>query len=170
MSLIRPEAAAALHRWREVLFGLGLSACGLWAALAAHGVLGWIGWGLVPLGAALALTGLRRLRFDRGRDGPGVVTVDEGAIAYFGPLSGGVIALSELTRLELDPRGRPAHWRLTAPGQGVLEIPVTAAGAAQLFDVFAALPGLDTPAMLAALERGGDHPAVIWQRAQNRLH
>lgn len=191
MPVIRPEAAAALMRWREVGAGAALAALGLWWGLAAHGLLAWLGWGLVALGAALALSGWRRARFDQGRAGPGVVTVDEGAIAYFGPHDGGVIALSELTRIELHPPagtpdhpehpgrplrpGRPlgpGHWRLIAPGQGAgrLDIPVNAAGAAALFDVFSALPGLDTPAMLAALGKPGGAVILIWQGERLRLH
>ena len=36
--------------------------------------------------------GLRRLQFGQTGRGPGVVKVDEGQIAYFGPLTGGAVA------------------------------------------------------------------------------
>ncbi len=62
MSFIRPEARAALHRWREALTGAAVMALGLYWALSVGGFLGWVGWLLVPAGAALAVIGLQRAR------------------------------------------------------------------------------------------------------------
>jgi hypothetical protein len=170
LSFFRPEATQALSRWRDALIGGGLLALGLWWALAARGVLSWIGWLLLPVAAALIWTGIRRARFHVGRGGPGVVSVDEGAIAWFGPFHGGAVALADLERLELDPTRNPAIWRLHAPDQGPLEIPVTAEGADALFDAFARLPGLDTPRMLAELRADAQAPVTIWQKSRPRLH
>lgn len=168
MSFIRPEARAALARWREALAGAAVAALGLYWALGVGGLLGWIGWLLLPAGAGIAVIGVQRARFRRAGQGPGVVLVDEGEITYMGPLSGGSVSVSDLERLVLDPSARPAHWALEQPGQPVLHIPVNAEGATDLFDVFAALPGLRTERMLAELNRGGAHPVVIWERRPTR--
>lgn len=164
MSFVRPEARAALWRWREVLVGAGMGALGLWWILGPGGLLGWIGAVLAVTGLALAVIGMQRNRFRTPGQGPGVVQVDEGRIAYFGPLEGGVVALSELDLLALDPTARPPCWLLQQPGSEQLRIPVNAEGADRLFDTFATLPGIRTSRLLAELESGGTIPVVIWQR------
>lgn len=164
MSFVRPEVTAALSRWRGVLTGGVVALLGLWWILTSTGLLGWIGWPLAAIGAALAFTGLQRLRFASGRGGPGVVSITEGQVAYFGPLTGGVVALSELDRLEIDHSGKPAHWVLHQPGQPALSIPVTAENAEALFDIFAALPGLSMERLLARMRAGEAHVDVIWHR------
>ena len=164
MSFIRPEIATLLQRWRGVLTGAAVALLGLWWVLASPGLLGWIGWPVLAAGLALAFTGVQRLRFVTGRGGPGVVSITEGQVAYFGPLTGGVVALSELDRLEVDHTGTPAHWYLHQAGQPMLAIPVTAENAEALFDVFASLPGLSTERLLSQMRPGGAHIAVIWQR------
>ncbi len=85
------------------------------------------------------------------------------------------MAASDLVRLELDRRGKPAHWVLEQPGQPPLYVPVTAEGAEALFDAFSALPGLRTERMLAELAAQGRGRVVIWQRgapapSTHRLH
>jgi hypothetical protein len=164
MSFIRPEIATLLQRWRGVMTGAAVALLGLWWVLASPGLLGWIGWPVLAAGLALAFTGVQRLRFVTGRGGPGVVSITEGQVAYFGPLTGGVVALSELDRLEVDHTGTPAHWQLHQAGQPMLAIPVTAENAEALFDVFASLPGLSTERLLSQMRPGGAHIAVIWQR------
>ena len=171
MSLVRPAARATLWRLREVLAGAGIAALGLYWGISALAPLAWVGWALVVLGAALVAIGVQRARFARGRgDGPGIVQLDEGQVAYFGPRDGGVVALSELVRLELDRGAEPPQWCLHQPGQPVLHIPVTAANAEALFDTFAALPGMRTGRMLAALRGAGKHRVVIWAKEMRRLH
>lgn len=164
MIFIRPEVRAALWRWRELLIGAAITALGASWVLGPGGLLGWVGGLLIVAGLALVVIGVQRARFRAGSDGPGVVTVDEGQITYFGPLTGGAVALSEIERLTLDPTARPHHWILQQPGQPPLYIPVNARGAEALFDVFATLPGLRTEQMLGALHNPGDSPVVIWQR------
>lgn len=166
--MIRPEATAALARWREALAGLALVAAGLWAALASFGLLAWLGWAGVAAGAALVFAGVQRGRFRGRQGGPGVVEVVEGRIAYFGPLEGGTVALSELEELRLDPTAEPPAWILVQPERPPLSIPVNAAGADQLFDAFASLPGLQTGHLLAELEKGGRWPVVIWEHPARR--
>ena len=164
MSFIRPEARAAIWRWREVLIGIGVVTLGASWVLGPGGMLGWIGWVLIIAGLALGLIGVQRARFRAGAGGLGVVQVDEGQIAYFGPLTGGIAAISDLTRLSLDPTMKPAHWVLEQPTQAPLLIPVNAEGVDALFDVFATLPGLKTQTILSALSTATEHPLVIWQR------
>jgi len=127
------------------------------------------------LALVLGVVGAQRMRFRLGSGGPGVVQVTEGQISYFGPLTGGAVARSEIETLRLDHTARPSHWVLEQPGQSPLAIPVTAAGAEALFDVFASLPGLKTERMLSELHHKGPHQVVIWQRSpeprsQYRLH
>ena len=165
MSFIRPEAQAQMWRFRELLAAAATFLLGVYWVLGPKGLLGWIGWLLIVAGVALAVLGLRRLRFGQTGRGPGVVQVDEGQIAYFGPLTGGAVALSELTRLSLDRAARPAHWVLDQPGSDPLHIPVNAAGADVLFDAFAALPGLRTGRMLTELNSISRTSVVLWQKS-----
>ena len=139
------------------------------------GLVGMVGWAVAAAGLALLIVGVQRVRFRRSGQGPGTVQVDEGQIVYFGPLSGGAVALPELMQLIYDPTAKPAHWELHSAGQPVLQIPVNADGAEKLFDVFASLPGLRTQRMLSTIHTNTDHPVVIWQRhpdqaSLQRLH
>ncbi|UWQ80172.1 hypothetical protein K3725_03940 [Leisingera sp. S132] len=168
MSFIRPEARETLWQWREVLAAALMFLLGLKWAYSAAGFTAITGWALVATGLVAAVIGIQRMRFRRGSGGPGVVQVDEGQIAYFGPLNGGAVAASELERLALDHTSKPPHWLLEQPGQPPLAIPVNAEGYEALFDVFAALPGLKTERMLAELRRRGPHQVVIWERAASR--
>ena len=168
MSFIRPEARAALWHWRELIAAAGLALVGLRLILWSFGFWQVSGWALLLLSVVVAVIGGQRLRFRLSGRGPGVVTVDEGQIAYFGPLTGGAVAASELERLRLDHTAKPAHWLLEQPGQAPLAIPVNATGAEGLFDVFASLPGLKTERMLDELHRSGPHQVVIWERAPSR--
>lgn len=173
--MIRPEARAQLLRWREALVGGAIALLGLWWIIGPGRLLILPAVGLIVAGAALIWVGVQRARFRSAGQGPGAVRVDEGQITYFGPLTGGVVALRELSRLTLDKAQHPAHWRLAQPGQPDLLIPVNAEGAEALFDAFATLSGLRTERMLHALQGPDPHPIVIWQRdaAENaplRLH
>ncbi len=170
MNFIRPEARAAMSKWRDLLIGLALIAAGLLWLGSAHGFLVYVAGAVTLLGAVLAFDGLRRGRFLMARvgQGPGVVVVDEGEVTYLGPLSGGSVALAELDRLVLDPTGRPAHWVLESAGQPALHIPVNAEGADALFDAFALLPGLRTGHMLDQLNAHAPHASVIWERNPTR--
>lgn len=174
MSFIRPEARAVIWRWREVITASLVLVLGTYWTFGLGGVLHWLGFVVLGIGAISMLAALQRVRFYGDRGGAGVVAVDEGQVSYFGPLAGGVIALREMTKLELDPTMEPAHWVLTQIGQQRLYIPVNAEGADALFDAFSTLPGIKTEGMLAALHTGaqsGDfHAVVIWQKKPPRLH
>ncbi len=165
MSLIRTDARQTLWRWREVLVALAaLALGGLWV-FGTIGLLHYLGYVVMILGIALLLAGLQRVRFQGGVGGPGVVQVDEGQVAYFGPLTGGTVALREMSALMLDPTAKPAHWVLVQPGQTNLQVPLNAEGAEALFDAFASLPGIRTEHMLTQMKRPADQPVMIWQRS-----
>ena len=173
--MIRPEAKENLMRWREVLAGVSALLLGGWWLAGNSQVLVLPAVALVILGLALIWIGIQRARFRGDGHGPGTVDVDEGQITYFGPLTGGAVAVREITRLTLDPSLHPMHWRLRQGGAPELLIPVNAEGADRLFDVFATLPGLRMEQALAAMKTTEKHPIVIWQRdlsisAQTALH
>ena len=167
--VLRPAARAALWRWREVALALAVAGFGFWAGLRTFGFVSWISFALAAFGLALTLVAVQRLRFAGGAGGAGLVEVDERQLSYFGPLSGGIMALGDLVRVDLDPTGRPAHWVLTDQAGQLLHIPVNAAGAEALFDLFAALPGIRTGRMLEALRGRPAQKVLIWQAAQARL-
>jgi hypothetical protein len=151
MSIVRPELAAALVRWREVIAAGAAGLAGLWIATRGGPVLAAAGGAVVLLALAWAVNARRRMRFAQAVAAPGIVEVVEGEVAYLGPAFGGHIALSELAEIRLvTMRGRRL-WRLMQTDGTALLIPVDAAGAERLFDAFAALPGMDTGALVAAL-------------------
>lgn len=164
MSFIRAELTAAAWRWRESLCGAAVAALGLWWVITGDAVVALTGLPIAGIGAAWALVGWQRARFRSPGDGPGIVRITERRIAYYGPLTGGAIGLDAVAEIALDPSGKPAHWRLAAAGGEALFIPVTAAGADALLDVFAQLPGFRTDAMLRRLADPGNAVAVLWRR------
>ncbi|MEX5727814.1 hypothetical protein Ga0609869_001167 [Rhodovulum iodosum] len=166
MSPFRPEALAALMRWRDLFGAVAIAGCGIW--VFGFGGLFYQGLGLVFVltGAGLAFVALRRMRFRGGGMAPGVVEVDEGQIAYLAAEGGGFVALSELEEIALvfDGAGRP-HWRLAQAPLPTLHIPVDTTGAEALFDAFAALPGARPGEMLAALDRpAAKGDITLWRR------
>tara|TARA_R110002095_G_scaffold193427_1_gene171685 strand:+ start:157 stop:684 length:528 start_codon:yes stop_codon:yes gene_type:complete len=164
MRFLRPEATEVLWRWREVIAGAALGLLGLWLVAGPGFLLAVIGYPLMAGGAALGWLGVQRLRFRSGQGGAGAVQVDEGEITYFGPLTGGTVALRELDSLTLQRNMFPAHWQLNQPGQAPLLIPVNAAGSEKLFDAFATLPGIRTERMLGELKAGQAQSVVIWRK------
>jgi hypothetical protein len=171
VDFLRPEARATLWRWREVLCAAVVLILGLWWGLTTFGFGRLMGGVVALLGLAMGVVALQRLRFGMGSGGAGLVEVDERRLAYFGPLSGGVIDLGDLVRVDLDPTGKPAHWVLTDLAGQMVHIPVDAAGAEALFDVFAALPGIRTERMLELLRGNPGERVLIWQTAARaRLH
>ncbi|WP_425041025.1 hypothetical protein [Primorskyibacter sp. S187A] len=164
MSFVRDEARAALWRWRETLAGVFVVLLGLYWILRGYGLLYWVGFPVLLAGVALLWAGVPRGRFRGARGGPGVVQIVEGQVSYFGPLTGGMVDLTELKSLDLDATGHPAHWELRGAEAPALHIPVTAQGADTLFDAFQSLPGLSTARLMAALShRDGRH--AVWRRS-----
>lgn len=154
--MIRPELQTQLHRWREVIAGLAVAAIGLWTAWQGGYLLLPLGLVVAALGLGWTLQSLRRLRFRQDGEAPGILRVTEAQIAYLGPRTGGFIGLPDLVEIRLlTLRGRRI-WKLKQADGQLLHIPVESDGADALFDAFAALPGMDTAALVAAL--GTDAP------------
>lgn len=166
MSFIRPELAAALSTWREpvVWGGVGLfGAALLWHGVARDALL------LMVLGGLLALTGMALLPGAIGRarlaalpPGEGVVMIDEGRIAFFGPHSGGFLDIESMERVEVVPGTSPS-WRLLARDGTRLDIPFAARGAEKLPDALGALPGIAIAAALALIDSPAARPRTIWR-------
>ncbi|MFP7675407.1 hypothetical protein ACG74X_18820 [Marivita sp. S0852] len=166
MSFVRPAARAHLMRWREALIGAAILVLGLyWSFGVTPGLLSWIGYLAILVGAALGVAGLQKGRSRHGGGGPGVVQVIERRIGYFGPLTGGLVDVDAITSLNFDPTQHPATWVITHDNGPALHIPLTAEGADALFDVFSGLPGLSPGRIASVAQRDGDHPVVLWRRA-----
>jgi len=168
---LRPEVRAFFWRWREVLIALAVALLGLYWALDGVGITVWLGYIFIAIGFGWAVAGFQRARFAQGGDGAGLVQVRERRLAYFGPLDGGVIDVADLTKLELDPGSHPdPSWILTGSEGQSIAIPINAKGAESLFDVFTALPGIKTEALLDVLARTPDARVTVWSRANPPLH
>jgi hypothetical protein len=158
----RPEAMALVMRWREALIAVGVGALGLWIAVRPGPIVSGFGYALTAFGAILLFLALRRIRFARKGEGPGVVTLDEGRISYLGPYYGGTLAVQDLTRLALRRGGDGlSHWVLAHP-DGVLVIPTNAVGADVLFDAFTTLPGLNMAYLLRNLNATSPGTVTLW--------
>ncbi len=164
MSFIRPEAQQTIMRFREILIGVALDLLGLVLIVTGRGLAVWIGVAVCIGASALILAGIQRARFRKGAGGAGVVNVVEGAVSYFGPLTGGAVSLREMNRLSFDPRQTPPHWVLEQAGHDPLFIPMNAEGADALFDAFEGLKGLKTQHMLRVMNDPPAAPVTIWQR------
>ncbi|MCC5971067.1 MAG: hypothetical protein JJU15_14075 [Pararhodobacter sp.] len=168
MPLIRPEALAHLRNWRDALIGLGLLAAGVWATAQPGFILPGLGAFMALAGLALTVIGTRRARFLARGEGPGVVQVIEGQIGYFGPHTGGVMAMDEIIRLWLSADG--ATWLIKSADDRYLAVPRAARGAETLFDAFVTLEGLDMKQLIRRIE-GAPYLAdqLIWKR-EVRMH
>ena len=162
--MIRPEAKRALWRWREVLFGLTIICLGYLWTVSYFGLLRWLGIVLILVGGALLFIGFQRGRFRSDQDGPGVLQVVEGQIAYFGPSEGGLVAISDLSRISLVIYNRERCWQLDQAGLATIYIPVTAKGTDHLFDAFATLPGLKIENMVQKVTQDSSKTILIWER------
>ena len=166
MTFIRPAAKSLILRWREALAGGAILCLGLyWSFGVTPGLLSWIGYLAVLLGAALLFAGLQKGRARLGGGGPGVVQVVERRIGYFGPLTGGMVDLDAITALSFDPTEFPPHWIIARETGPALHIPVNAEGSDALFDVFSSLPGLSPGRIASAARQQGTRPVVLWRRA-----
>ncbi len=163
---IRPEISSALVRYREALAAGLVVLAGLWLVVLGGYVLVPLGLIIAAIGAILTLTALRRARFAQTVAAPGMVELDERQVSYLAPELGGFISLDELEEIRLlAMRGR-RMWRLKQTDGQALLIPVDAEGAEKLFDVFAALPGMDTAALVLALQAPAPQKANLTLAAQ----
>lgn len=166
---IRPELSAALVRYREALAAGLVVLAGLWLVVLGGYVLVPLGLIIAAIGAILTLTALRRARFAQTVAAPGMVELDERQVSYLAPELGGFISLDELEEIRLlAMRGR-RMWRLKQTDGQALLIPVDAEGAEKLFDVFAALPGMDTAALVLTLQAPAPEKANLTLAAQTRV-
>lgn len=168
MTFLRPEAKAALLKWREVIIGLILLPLAMRWLVFGIGLTTVFGGALLVFCLVVIWIGFQRARFRTDGDGLGAVQVDEGQITYFSPLSGGSVSIKELERLSLDASDDQPHWLLDQKGVPTLRIPVNASGSDALFDAFATLPGLQTERMLTELRSGKKQVIVIWERSPMR--
>ncbi|MGC1259958.1 MAG: hypothetical protein WA873_04780 [Jannaschia helgolandensis] len=167
--MIRPEVAALMIRWREALIGGGAIILGLGLWIASGGLIAFFGAVAMTVGAFLLVSGIRAARFRTATQSPGVVEVDEGRITYLGPILGGSVELDELTEVAfLRTRGGEAFWRLAQFTGQPLMIPEGAAGSDKLLDALAPLPGLDTGAMVRAVQSPAPATITVWRRTGHR--
>jgi hypothetical protein len=165
MSLVRPEITALLRQWREVITAVVLALFGGWLGTRGGPVLGGLGGVIGVIGVALAIVGVRRARFVLAVGSPGLVEVDEGRISYMGPITGGAVALSELIELQVMMLGdKQRCWRLKQIDGQALLVPMTAAGAERLYDVFSTLPGISDRVLTEALRHDGPVPRILWRK------
>lgn len=171
---LRPEAVAALRRWREAALGVSVAAAGVWGIATASGVLFGVAVLAVPLGLGLLWEGIRRARLPEGGAGPGMVEVDERQITYFGPGSGAAVSIDALTRVEIltsdaEPFASGLVWVFQTADAPPLFVPGDAVGAEGLFDALTALPGVDFSRITAALGSTEPRRFVIWARTEADL-
>lgn len=171
MSLVRPEAVEAIRRYAEpAIFGLVAALC-LWKSVALLAAGAWIGLAPLALGllAAFATLGTAERALVARRSasaGPGIVTVQEGRISYFGPHGGATVAVDALVGIDIVIEGEPAvaRWELTDEIGKRLAIPASAANAGALLDVLGGLPGFNNMAVVLAMGATEPDRTPIWRR------
>lgn len=173
MSLIRPEVRDRLWRWREVavtgfltLWGVRLIGKGFEQESLTVGGVGAI---LAVVASILLFYAILRVTFHKPTEAAGVVEIKEREVGYLGPDSGSFVSIDDLTRVEIlttrsDSDKIDAFWILTHMGGEPLLIPASAQGTDQLFDAFAALPGVRLDEAVKALRSVGRDRFLIWQR------
>ncbi len=175
MSFIRPEAAKALRRWREVLAGLVVGLIGVWLVTNRFGALYLIGWGLAVGGFSMVFAGIRHARFPAGSGGLGIVEVDERKLTYFSPDKGGAVSLDDLLKVAIrtnddSPIASDMFWEWTDTAGQTLSIPGDAEGSEQIFDALSALSGVDHDAIMRASGEVTQNYFVIWRKPDPQLH
>jgi len=166
VSFFRPEAVAWLRRFAEPAIALGvllwlwyLGGARLWRGEA----LGLLYAGLALVAGAWAVTSaFRAILWVRRRQGPGIVAVREGGIAYFGPESGGFAALDALVSVEMSD----GAWVLTGEDGTRLEVPEGAEGVDAMLDALGTLRGFDAAAGMKARAMG--RPVTAWRAGPDR--
>lgn len=161
-------------RWLET----GVSAALAATLLVIGGLMlqrgGLMGWPVLVAGLVTLLwvhAAWERARVPRGLDGPGVVTVEEGRVAYFGPSDGlsegGVVTLADLWTVEAIQLKNNAGlaWRLRPVDAPPLLVPIGAEGVEALPEALSALPGFSMRAVREAFEADGVGVRPIWRRA-----
>ncbi len=173
MSFIRPEAKTKLRRWGEPAVLAGAAAIAFWIGVGQAlekdlFAIGTFAFGLFFAISAVSMI-IRQIAAGSGSEaGPGVVTVEEGMIRYFGPEQGGIAAIDALVSVELvrpqDGPDSPVFWLLRDELGRDLAIPGGAVDTEQLFDALGTLDGISYQAMLDAklTDKAGRFP--VWRR------
>jgi hypothetical protein len=175
VSFIRPEAAKALRRWREVLAGLVVGLIGIWLITNRFGALYLIGWGLAVGGFSMLAAGIRHARFPAGTGGTGIVELDERQLTYFSADTGGAVSLDDLLKVAIrtsndGPFASDMFWEWTDATGQTLSIPGNAEGSDQIYDALSALSGVDYDAIMRASGEAAKNYFVIWQKSRPQLH
>ncbi len=172
MTFIRPEVRAILWRWREValtglatLWGIRILGRGIDQSSVTMTV---AGLGIAAVAAILLFLAILRVRFHRSASAAGVVEVTERQVGYLGPEIGSYVSLDDLTRLEIvtndrGPTEDDVFWILTHRAGPPLLIPASAEGTDQLFDAFAALPGIRFEEAIKAMGSTEKARFLIWE-------
>ncbi len=176
VSFVRPEVVEALRRYGEPAVYAAIAALCLWKGVALMAAGAWIGLAPLALGlvAAFAVLGTAERALVARRSaaaGPGIVTVQEGRISYFGPHGGATVAVDALVRIDiLTTTGLPpvARWELTDETAKRLAIPASAANAGALLDVLGGLPGFNNMAVVLAMQADEPRRTPIWRRAPSQ--
>ncbi len=175
MSFIRPEISRASIRWFETAAYAAVTVLILWWLSDAAVDVYWRGGLMLGVGFTgfwLTRAAYLSARAATGRDGPGMVLIDERRITYLGPEDGGFASINALEAIELWAPDPPSYiyaecWilrHLDAP-EGLI-IPTNAEGAGGLIDAFAALPGFEADKAVAALGAAEGSVATVWRRAE----
>lgn len=174
MSFIRPEAVATLRRYGEPVFFAIIAGFCFWKGATLLGAGSW--FGLLPMAifmiSSLAVVGtIERALVSRrsGSNGPGVVSIQEGRISYFGPDGGAVLAFDalisvDITTNDLGPWEIDLHWVLSDEIGQTVAIPASAANAEALLDTLGGLPGFDNMAVVVAMGSTENANFRIWRR------
>jgi hypothetical protein len=168
MSPSARRVANWVARRGEVLLSAAAALLGLFLfADNASGSLFWavVGFAVMMLGLLNLRGAVLRLRLARGGDGPGVVLIDEGQIAYMGPEAGGITAIDAIDAIALAAGADGPVLRIAQRDGPPVAIPMAAQGADGLIDALAVLPGFD-PAALARASAGRLDAAgiAVWTR------
>ncbi|MAS42528.1 MAG: hypothetical protein CML43_05135 [Rhodobacteraceae bacterium] len=160
-------------RWLET----AVAAIMAFALLAVSAVMlqrgGLMGWPVLVAGLVTLLwvhAAWERARVPRGLEGPGVVTIEEGRVAYFGPSDGmsegGVVRLADLWTVEAIQLKNNAGlaWRLRPVDAPPLLVPLGAEGVGALPEALSALPGFSLRAVREAFDADGVGVRPIWRR------
>lgn len=174
MSFVRPEISRATIRWFETAAYAAVTLLILWWLTGAAVDVYWRAGLMLAVGFIgfwLTRAAYLSARAASGRDGPGMVLIDERRITYLGPSFGGFASINALEAIEVwapDPPYADAASRWILRHQDAedgLMIPTNAEGAGGLIDAFSALPGFEARRAVAALEGDGGSVTTVWRRA-----
>lgn len=161
--MIRPQAQAFLLRWRELILGIIIVALGAKLYITSFGLLKIASAVAIILSAIAMYIGQQRGRFRVDGLAPGIVSLIEDQISYFGPHHGGTISIANVTSVNLITYEEIRSWRLDQNGKPSLIIPVATMGGELLFDAFTKLKDLNLENMVRQLSQENEHSAVIWR-------